>query len=44
MTHLLSWLYTRIIFGPRCTTAEPLCLVCRKWTVHDELFNMGRGL
>jgi len=35
---LMSWLYTRRIWGPRCPDSEPGCPVCQRWREHDELF------
>jgi hypothetical protein len=35
----ISWLYTRKIFGVRCSDFEDGCCVCSAWETHDELFN-----
>lgn len=35
---LVSWLYTRMFFGPRCDDFEPECCVCRAWKLHKEWF------
>ena len=37
--HLLSWVYTRVFFGPRCPDFEPACYCCEAWDGHDQLFN-----
>jgi hypothetical protein len=36
---LISWLYTRRIWGPRCSEYEPGCPCCERWRQHDDLFN-----
>jgi hypothetical protein len=36
---VISWLYTRKIWGPRCSEFEPECPCCDRWKQHDELFN-----
>lgn len=33
---LLSWLYTRRFFGPRCPEHEPTCATCQAWEFHDD--------
>jgi len=33
----VSWVYTRMFFGPRCPDFEPECCVCQAWQEHDEL-------
>lgn len=38
---LISWLYTRRIWGPRCTEYAPGCPCCDRWRQHDEMFNDG---
>jgi len=35
---MISWLYTRRIFGPRCSDYEQECSVCAAWKLHDEIF------
>jgi hypothetical protein len=37
--HLLSWAYTRRIYGPRCPDYDKECYSCEAWHLHDELFN-----
>lgn len=37
--HLVSWHYTRRIYGTRCPDFEPECPCCRRWADHDWLFN-----
>ena len=34
---LISWVYTRKMFGPRCSEYEPSCACCAAWKLHDEL-------
>jgi hypothetical protein len=34
----VSWLYTKRIWGPRCSHFHPDCAVCGAWKLHDELF------
>ena len=34
---LISWIYTRRFFGPRCSEYEEGCIVCEQWRFHDEL-------
>lgn len=38
MDRLISWLYTRRIWGPRCPDFDPDCRVCRRWAEHDDMF------
>ena len=35
---LISWLYTRRLFGPRCSDYKSGCACCEAWEFHDELF------
>lgn len=35
----LSWLYTRFLFGERCSETMEGCPVCDKWAEHDDIFN-----
>lgn len=37
--HLLSWSYTKRIWGSRCPDYEPECPCCKAWRLHDEVFN-----
>lgn len=37
--HLISWLYTRRLFGFRCPDYDKECACCAAWRFHDELFN-----
>ena len=43
MTHMfdrfISWLYTRHIWGPRCSEYQEGCPCCEAWATHDEMFN-----
>jgi len=39
INHIISWLYTHRIWGPRCDEFEPACWVCNAWAKHDEWFN-----
>ena len=34
----ISWLYTRRMYGPRCSEYESGCIVCEQWKLHDEVF------
>lgn len=36
---ILSYVYTRRLFGPRCSEVEPTCACCQAWITHDEIFN-----
>lgn len=40
LDHFISWLYTRKLFGPRCSDYEPGCACCEAWKFHDELFGV----
>jgi hypothetical protein len=33
----ISWLYTRKLYGPRCSDFEATCPCCEAWQNHDEL-------
>lgn len=33
---LLSYVYTRRFYGPRCPEFEPLCGCCQAWELHDD--------
>lgn len=39
LDRLISWLYIRRLWGPRCGDYEPTCCVCQHWREHDEIFN-----
>lgn len=41
MDRFISWLYTRQIWGDRCSAYEPDCHCCKAWRLHDWLFNEG---
>lgn len=34
---ILSWLYTRRLYGERCPDYDPNCHCCLAWRDHDEL-------
>lgn len=38
LDRIISWLYTRRIFGKRCPEFQEGCAVCEQWKLHDELF------
>lgn len=38
LDRLLSWLYTRKVWGPRCSERETGCACCDAWATHDWLF------
>lgn len=38
MDRLISWLYTRRIWGARCPDFDPDCYTCRRWAEHDDMF------
>ena len=35
---LISWIYTRRLFGLRCEEYAEGCPCCEAWKFHDELF------
>ena len=39
LDHLISYVYTRRLFGPRCEEHMDGCPVCDAWRTHDEIFN-----
>lgn len=39
----ISWIYTRRIWGVRCSVIDEECMCCQKWIEHDELFNEGES-
>jgi hypothetical protein len=39
--HFLSWLYTRQMYGPRCSDFAEHCPCCEAWQQHDDIFNGG---
>lgn len=40
----ISWLYTRLLFGSRCSDYEKLCPSCGAWKEHDELFYSSKTM
>ena len=36
---VLSWVYTRKIWGIKCDEFEPECCVCKAWRTHEDLFD-----
>lgn len=36
---VISYVYTRRLFGPRCEEHMDGCPVCDAWRTHDEIFN-----
>lgn len=40
--HLVSYVYTHRLFGPRCPEVNPDCACCKAWILHDELFNHSK--
>lgn len=40
--HLVSYVYTRRLFGKRCEEYQKTCAVCDAWEFHDELFNHSK--
>jgi hypothetical protein len=41
---MLSWAYTRTIWGPRCPDYSVDCLVCQHWDTHDWLYDPTYGV
>lgn len=40
--HLVSYVYTRRLFGKRCEEHLDGCAGCDAWQFHDELFNHNK--
>lgn len=40
--HLVSYVYTRRMFGPRCPEHLDGCAVCDAWRFHDDCFSDGK--
>ena len=38
LDHLVSYVYTRRLFGPRCEEHLDGCAVCDAWRFHDDCF------
>ena len=34
---LISWIYTRKLFGPRCPDTVEGCATCDAWLKHDDI-------
>lgn len=35
---VISYVYTRRLFGPRCEEDLPGCACCDAWRTHDDIF------
>jgi len=33
---IVSWIYTRMFFGPKCPDYETECCVCEAWKDHED--------
>lgn len=42
LDHILSYVYTRRMFGPRCEEYLKGCPVCDAWHFHDDCFSDGK--
>lgn len=40
--HLVSYVYTRRLFGKRCDAFHPDCVVCKAWDFHYDCFPNGK--
>ena len=36
---IVSYIYTRRMYGRRCMDTNPECPCCRAWEFHDDIFN-----
>jgi len=39
---LISYIYIRKIWGPRCQDFDRACLTCQKWQEHDQIFGLDK--
>lgn len=37
LDRIISYIYTRHFYGPRCPDFQEGCICCEAWALHDEM-------